>query len=72
MLMKNTSKKLWRLVRKLIQLAPNDPQSHLSLAKIQAALDQKEEAKKTLEKALELKPDYQEAQELLEQLTIDN
>ena len=58
--------------QKLTQLSPTDPQSYLTLAKIQAGLDQEKEAQKTLETALELKPDYQEAQELLEQLTIDN
>ena len=60
------------LGQRLIELAPTDPQSYLSLAKIQTGLDQKEEAKKTLQTALNLKPDYQEAQELLEQLTTDN
>ena len=58
--------------QRLVELAPTDPQSYLSLAKIQAGLDQKEEARLTLEKALNLKPDYQEARELLEQLTINN
>jgi O-antigen ligase len=56
------------LGQRLAELAPTDPQSYLSLAKIQAGLDQKEEAKKTLQTALNLKPDYQEAQELLDQL----
>lgn len=54
---------------KLTKLAPTDPQSYLTLAKVQAATDQKEKAKGTLEFALKLKPDYQEAEELLEQLS---
>lgn len=54
--------------RKLITLAPTDPQSYLSLARAQAAADQKEEAIKSVETALYLKPDYQEAKELLEQI----
>jgi len=57
--------------QKLTHLAPTDPQSYLTLAKIQAALLDQEEARRSLEKALSLKPDYVEAQELLEQLTID-
>lgn len=56
------------LGQKLTQLAPTDPQSYLSLAQIQAGLDQKDEALKTLHRALELKPNYDEARELLEQL----
>ena len=54
--------------QKLTQLAPTDPQVYLTLGKIQAGLGRNEEAKKTLETALNLKPDYQEAVELLEQL----
>jgi tetratricopeptide (TPR) repeat protein len=67
----NFSQNALILGQRLTKLAPTDPQSYLSLAKIQAGLDQKEEAKKTLQTALNLKPDYQEAQELLEQLTTD-
>ncbi len=55
---------------KLTQLAPTDPQSYYTLAQIQAGLDKKEEAQKTLEEALRLKTDYSEAQELLQQLTL--
>lgn len=58
--------------QKLITLAPTDPQSYLSLARAQAAADQKEEAKKSLLTALALKPDYEEAKDLLEPLTVDN
>jgi len=61
--------------QKLTQLAPTDPQVYLTLGKIQAGLGKNEEAKKTLTIALNLKPDYQEAKELLEQLakpTVDN
>jgi len=54
--------------QKLTELAPTDPQSYLTFAKIQAGLGQDEEAIKTLETALSLKPDYQEAKELLDQL----
>jgi len=54
--------------QKLTRLAPTDPQVYLTLGKIQAGLGRNEEAKKTLETALNLKPDYQEAVELLEQL----
>ena len=58
--------------KKLTQLAPTDPQSYYSLAKIQAGIGKEEEARKTLEKTLSLKSDYQEAEELLQQLTTDN
>ena len=54
--------------QQLTRLAPTDPQVYLTFAKIQAGLDQKEEARKTLEIALRLKPDYQEARELLDQI----
>ena len=53
---------------KLTDLAPNDPQSYLALAKIQSGLNLQDEAKKTLETALKFKPDYVEAQELLDQI----
>ena len=53
---------------RLPRLAPTDPQSYFSLAKIQAGLGKEDEAKITLEKTLKLKPDYQEAIELLDQL----
>ena len=62
------------LGKRIVELAPTDPQSYLSLAKIQAGTNLDEEAKKTLEIALKLKPDYQEAKELLRKInsTIDN
>lgn len=53
---------------KIVELAPTDPQSYLTFAKIQSILDLKDEAEKSLQKSLQLKPDYIEAQELLEQL----
>ncbi len=56
------------LGEKLTKLAPTYPISFLTLAKIQVVLDQKEEALNSLHKALDLKPDYAEAQQLLEQL----
>lgn len=56
----------------LIKLAPTDPQSYYSLAKIQVGIGKEDDAKETLVKTLELKPDYQEAKELFQQLTTDN
>lgn len=61
--------------QKIINLAPHDPQSFLTLAKIQAGSNEIDEAKKNLKTALRLKPDYLEAQEFLEQVgnrTVDN
>jgi len=57
---------------KLPQMAPTYPVSYFELAKSQIAFDQKQEAQKSLEKALQLKPDYQDAKDLLKQLTTDN
>ena len=54
----------------LLKLAPTDPQSYLTLAKIQVGVGQKEKGQETLSLALLLKPDYLEAQELFGQLTI--
>lgn len=54
--------------QKLPELAPTYPISYLTLAKTQAGLGQDEEATASLEKALLLKPDYQEAKDLLDQL----
>jgi tetratricopeptide (TPR) repeat protein len=54
--------------KKLISLAPNDPQSFLTLAKIQTGVGKEEDAKRSLETALALKPDYLEARELFDQL----
>ena len=53
---------------KLTLQAPNDPQSFLTLAKIQTGVGKEEDATRSLETALALKPDYLEARELLEQL----
>lgn len=55
----------------ITSLAPTDPQSYLTLAKIQITTEENERAKYSLQKALNLKPDYVEAIELLEQLTSD-
>lgn len=56
---------------RLTQMAPSNPESFLILGKIQVSADQKSLAITSIKKALELKPDYPEAQQLLEQLTID-
>jgi len=56
----------------LVKLAATDPQSYLTLAKIQVGIGQKEKAQETLSLALLLKPDYLEAQELFGQLTIED
>ena len=65
----NEAQKIGQII---VALAPTDPQSYLTLAKIQITTEENEKAKDSLQKALELKPNYKEAQELLEQLTIDN
>ena len=57
------------LGEKLTHLAPTYPLSFLTLAKVQIVSDQEPEAIKSLEQALEFKPDYFEASQLLEQLT---
>jgi len=54
--------------QKLPELAPTYPISYLTLAKTQVALGKNELAKASLEKALRLKPNYQEAKDLLEQI----
>lgn len=56
----------------LIKLAPTDPQSYLTLAKIQVGLGQKEKGQEALSVALLLKPDYLEAQQLFSQLTTED
>lgn len=53
---------------KLVQIAPTDPSAYLSLAKILATSDHPQEAKDSLNLSLKLKPDYQDAKELLEQI----
>jgi len=55
----------------LVKLAPTDPQSYLTLAKIQVGIGQKEKGQETLSLALLLKPDYLEAQELFSQLATE-
>lgn len=54
---------------KLTQMAPTNPESFLILAKVQISSDQKDQAIISIKKALELKPDYVEAQQLLEEIT---
>ena len=54
--------------QKLPRLAPTDPQSYLSLAKVESAVGEKQKAQESLNYALKLKPDYLEAQQLLEQI----
>ena len=61
-----------RVAQRLTKLAPTDPQSYLTLAKIQIGLVKFDDAQKSLATALQLKPDYLEAQQILEQLTTDN
>lgn len=58
--------------KKLIELAPTDPSSYLTNAKIQVVLENNKAAAEWTKKALDLKPDYVEAKELLKQLTKDN
>lgn len=57
-----------KLANKLVTLAPNYPISFLTLAKIQIAAGKTQDAKLTLEHILNLKPDYLEAKELLDQV----
>lgn len=54
---------------KIILLAPTDPQSYLTNAKAKSAAGNLKGAKENLIKALELKPDYLEAKQLLDQIT---
>lgn len=55
---------LKNLNEKLITLAPTDPQTYLTSAKIEIALSNRQKAHEYLNYALKLKPDYIEAQEL--------
>lgn len=50
------------------QLAPTDPAAYYNLGLIQKTASQKEDARKSFTKALELKPDYLEAKEELAKL----
>ncbi|HSX18506.1 MAG TPA: O-antigen ligase family protein [Candidatus Saccharimonadales bacterium] len=68
---KNNYNNAQNIGNSIVALAPTDPQSYLSLAKVQVATEKNDSAKKSLEEALTLKPDYVEAQQLLQQLTID-
>lgn len=52
----------------IVNLAPTDPQSYLTQAKVHAAIGKNQQAKESLEKTLELKPNYDEAKELLDQV----
>lgn len=54
---------------KLTQMAPTNPESYLILGKIQVLADQTDQAIASIKKVLELKPDYIEAQQLLEEIT---
>jgi O-antigen ligase len=55
--------------QKLTQMAPTNPESYLILAKIQISESQNDQAVASLKKALELKQNYVEAQQLLEELS---
>lgn len=57
-----------KLTQFLIKLAPTDPQSYFTTAKFYAAVGEKKLAVSNLKKALELKSDYIEAQDLLNQI----
>lgn len=59
---------LKRLEDRLISLAPTDPQTYLTSAKIEIALSNRQTAHEYLDYALKLKPDYIEAQDLLHNL----
>lgn len=59
---------LKRLQERLIALAPTDPQTYLTSAKIEIALSNRQKAQEYLNYALKLKPDYIEAQDLLHDL----
>ena len=68
----NFSQKALDLGQDLLKLAPTNPQSYLTLAKIQVGVGQKEKAQESLSLALLLKPDYLEAQELFRQIESSN
>ncbi len=53
---------------KLPQMAPTYPPSYLTLAKTQIAIGERAQAQQSLETALNLRPDYKEAKDLLEQI----
>ena len=64
----NSKNQALTVAQKLPQLAPTDPQSFFTLGKVQSALGDKQKAKESLEHALALKPNYQEAKDLLDQI----
>ncbi|MBI2599034.1 O-antigen ligase family protein [Candidatus Curtissbacteria bacterium] len=59
--------KLLELNKRETELAPTDPSGFLNLAKAQLGLGKNQAALKSLGKAVDLKPDYQEARGLLDQ-----
>ncbi len=61
-----------RITTKLIQLAPTYPPAYLLSAQIYVALEDQKQARTLIQKTLELKSDYREAQKLYQQLTVDN
>lgn len=63
---------LKKLKGELIALAPSDPQTFLTSAKIEIALGNTTSAKESLDQALKLKPDYIEAKELLDETNTVN
>lgn len=65
---KNYEDQAQTLGQKLTKLTPTDPQSYLTLAEIQIALDKNDQAITSLEKTLSLKNNIEEAKALLEQL----
>jgi len=61
---------LSRVSKKLTDLAPTYPPAYLLLAQTYVAIGDKQAATKITNQTLELKPDYLEAQQLLDELTI--
>ncbi len=55
-------------LKKAAELAPTDPKIPFNLGQIYQTLDQKKEAKKYYQKALDLKPNYQKAAVAIEEL----
>lgn len=58
------------VAKRLTELAPTYPPAYLTQAKIYVTLDELDKAEESTQKALDLKWDYIEAQELMKQLTI--
>lgn len=61
-------KNLEDLGQSLLKLAPTDPQSHYEAALVYHSLEKDDQAQKRVAEALDLKPDYPEAVELLVKL----